>query len=203
MNHWFLSFPIVLAVTASSAMAGADPELGRAKAALCGACHGADGNSAAPIFPKLAGQQASYIEKQITEFHSGFRKDPVMSAQAATVSLEDIPHIAAYFSSQKIARGETKPDLAEMTALGERLFRGGNPVSHVPACSGCHGPQGAGNSAARIPRVGDQSPEYVAKALKDFRSGTRINDPNGMMRGVAARLTDDEIAALAQYIQGL
>ncbi|MEI6413811.1 MAG: c-type cytochrome [Pseudomonadota bacterium] len=203
MNHRLLFFPIALTLAASHATADGDPEIGRAKAALCGACHGTDGNSAAPIFPKLAGQQASYIEKQITEFHSGFRKDPVMSAQVATVALDDVPHIAAYFASQKIQHSESKPDMAEVAAIGERLYRGGNPVSHVPACSGCHGPQGAGNSAAKIPRIGGQSPEYVTKALKDFHSGTRINDPNGMMRGATARLADDEIAALSQYIQGL
>ncbi|CAK0766710.1 hypothetical protein CCP4SC76_4590003 [Gammaproteobacteria bacterium] len=137
------------------------------------------------------------------EFHSGFRKDPLMSAQAATISMDDIPHLAAFFSSQKILRGETKPDVAELIATGERLYRGGNSVSHVPACSGCHGPTGAGNSAAKIPRIGDQSADYLTKILKDFRSGARLNDPNGMMRGAVARLTDDEIAALAQYIQSL
>jgi cytochrome c553 len=113
---------------------------------------------------------------------------------------EDLADLSAFYASQALRPGETAP---EMRIEGERIFRAGIAATNVPACSGCHGPQGLGNAPARFPRVAGQHADYTAKAMKDFRAGARASDPNQMMRGVAARMTDAEIAAVAQYMQGL
>jgi cytochrome c553 len=193
---------------------GAKPEAGHkadpAKAEpivkqVCAACHGADGNSVAPANPKLAGQFPEYLHKQLVDFKAKGAQKParpsaVMTAMAANLSEADINNLAAYFSSQKL-----KPAAAsdkEMVALGQKLWRGGNAAAGVPACAGCHGPAGAG-IPIQFPRLAGQYAEYVAAQLKSFREGARSNDPNGMMRGVAAHLTDREIRAVAEYAAGL
>jgi cytochrome c553 len=119
---------------------------------------------------------------------------------AAPLTPQEVLDVAAYFSSQTQIGGTTDPALAQ---AGERLYRAGNPVSGVPACIGCHGPAGLGVGLAKFPRISGQHADYAKQTLTWFRDGTRANDPNGMMRGVAARLTNDEIAAVSQYIQGL
>ena len=172
---------------------------------VCSACHGADGNSIAPANPKLAGQFPEYLHKQLADFKPKDGKKParasaVMAGMAATLSEADMRNLAAYYSSQKL-----KPAAAsdkDLVALGQKLWRGGNAAQGVPACSGCHGPSGAG-IPAQFPRLAGQYSEYIAGQLKSFRDGARANDPNGMMRGVAARLTDRDIQALAQYAAGL
>lgn len=173
---------------------------------VCSACHGADGNSVAPANPKLAGQFAEYLQKQLRDFmpHKGggkpVRASAVMNGMVANLSDTDVQVLASYFAGQAL-----KPAAAADKTLageGQKLWRGGDAARGVPACAGCHGPSGAG-IPAQFPRLAGQYAEYVAAQLQAFRSGTRANDPGGMMRGVAAHLTDPQIRALAEYIAGL
>jgi len=172
---------------------------------VCAACHAADGNSIAPANPKIAGQIAEYLHKQLADFKAqggkkAARENAVMSGMVANLSEADMKNLAAYYSGQKL-----KPAAAadkELAALGQKLWRGGNAASGVPACAGCHGPAGAG-MPAQYPRLSGQYAEYIAAQLKAFRDGGRANDPNGMMRGVATRLTEREIRAVSEYAAGL
>lgn len=184
------------------------PDLAKAEATVnqvCAACHAADGNSIAPANPKLAGQFPEYLHKQLADFKGKDGKKParqsaVMNGMVANLSDSDMSGLAAYFSGQKL-----KPAAAsdkELAAHGQKLWRGGNAAQGIPACEGCHGPAGAG-IPAQYPRLAGQYAEYLAAQLKGFREGTRANDPNGMMRGVAAHLTDRDIRALAEYAAGL
>jgi len=174
-------------------------------AAVCAACHAADGNGTAPANPKLAGQHPGYLYKQMMDFKAQGAKKParenaVMGAMVATLAPADMKGLADYFAGQAM-----RPSAAgdkELAALGQKLWRGGNAASGVPACAGCHGPTGAG-IPAQYPRLGGQYAEYVGAQLKAFRDGARANDPGGMMRAVAARLTDREIRAVAEYAAGL
>lgn len=186
--------------TASSAFAAGDAAAGQAKAAACAACHGPDGNSFNPEWPKLAGQHPDYIVKQLKDFKAGVRQNPLMSPMAAPLSDQDILDLAAFFSSQKTQLGEADPNLV---AAGEKLYRGGNVASGVSACAACHSPTGTGNPAAMFPRVSGQYAAYVAKQLQDFKTGARTNDAGQMMRNIAAKMTNEEIQAVASYMQGL
>lgn len=195
-----------LAAVASTAHAG-DAAAGKTKAAVCGACHGADGNSAMAIWPKLAGQNEAYIVKQLKEFKKGFetqgaqgRFEPSMAPMAAPLSDADIADLAAYFASQKVLYAAVKQ---EFVAAGQKLYRGGDVSRGVPACTACHGPNGAGMGSAQFPAIGGQQIDYTIKQLKAFRAGERKNDPNGMMRGAAKNMTDEQITALANYLVGL
>ena len=172
---------------------------------VCAACHAADGNSVAPANPKIAGQIPEYLSKQLADFKAQGGKKPVresaiMTPMVANLSAADMKNLAAFYAGQQI-----KPAAATdkgLAALGQKLWRGGNPATGVPACAGCHGPSGAG-IPAQYPRLSGQFAEYVAAQLKLFRDGARANDPNGMMRGVAARMTEREIRAVAEYAAGL
>jgi cytochrome c553 len=172
---------------------------------VCAACHGADGNSVAPTNPKIAGQFAEYLHKQLVDYKpqagkKAARENPIMSPMVANLSEDDMKSLAAYYSGQKLNPAvATDKDLA---ALGQKIWRGGIAASKVPACAGCHGPAGAG-IPAQYPRLGGQYSEYLAAQLKAFKEGARANDPNGMMRGIAARMTEREIQAVAQYAAGL
>jgi cytochrome c553 len=188
---------VLLGVT-STVQAGGDPAVGKEKSALCGACHGMDGNSAVPTFPKLAGQSESYLTKQLKDFKAGVRKDPVMSDQAKTVEDADIPHLAAYFSGQKPVPGAATD--ADLAATGQRIYLGGNLAKGIPACTACHGPTGGGNPAAGFPQLSGQHAMYITTQLQRFKSGER---ENAMMRGSAANLSEDEMKAVAEYITGL
>ncbi len=199
MKKVLFAVSIVSFVFALPAMAG-DAATGKAKTAVCAGCHGPDGNSPAPNFPKLAGQHESYIIKQLHDFKSGKRKNPIMSAQVAALSDEDMANVAAYFPSQKTKIGTTAED---KLAAGQSIYRAGNAASGVAACAACHGPSGSGNPQAGFPRLSGQHATYVAAQLKTFRSGERSNDAGNMMRGVASKLSDAEIEAVAQYVQGL
>jgi len=204
MKNWLLTLSVSLALAAGSAQAAGNAAAGKEKATTLGciACHGEDGNSPNPIWPKLAGQQPAYLAKQVNAFKAGDRKDDAMSPMAMIIATdEDLADLAAHFAAQTIQPGEAAP--AEQAALGQQLFRGGNPASGVAACSACHGPQGTGNAPANFPRIAGQHGPYVEKALKDYRAGARMSDPNQMMRGVAAKMTDAEIAAVSAYVQGL
>jgi cytochrome c553 len=186
--------------SATAALAAGDPTAGKAKSTTCAACHNADGNSAVAQYPKLAGQSADYLVKQLQEYKSGARVNAIMVGMVAPLSPQDMEDLAAYFSSQQIARGAADPALAP---AGEAIFRGGNLTSGVAACSACHGAVGAGNPAAKFPALAGQHAEYVETQLKAFRAMERANDAGQMMRGVAAKLTDPEIKAVASYVQGL
>ncbi|MGD2083882.1 MAG: c-type cytochrome [Chromatiales bacterium] len=200
MNKWILPLSLVLAASGGVAQGAGDAEAGKQKAAACAACHGTDGNSVNPQWPKVAGQHASYLVKQLQAFKSGARENPLMSAQAQNLSEQDMADLAAYFSSQEQTEGTAA---ADKVALGEKIYRGGNPETGVAACIGCHGPTGSGNPPAVYPMIAGQHADYLAKTLSDFRAGDRANDPGRMMRGVAGKMSDAEIAAVAQYLQGL
>jgi cytochrome c553 len=189
-----------LAVLPLGAHAAGDAAAGKAKAATCAGCHGPDGNSTNPEWPKLAGQHPAYVEKQLREFKAGRRVNAVMGPMAAPLSDEDIADLAAFFGSQKLRLGVADP---EQVQLGAQIYRGGNAASGVAACMACHGPSGSGNPAARFPALSGQHAAYVLKALQDYRSGARQTDPNGMMRNIAERLTDREMKAVAEYVAGL
>jgi cytochrome c553 len=168
---------------------------------LCSACHATDGNSVSPVNPVLAGQHADYIVKQLTDFKSNKeRKNPVMLGMAATLSAQDMQNLGAYFEAQK-PKSRAAKDLA-LVKLGQQIYRGGILAKGVAACASCHGPNGAG-MPAQYPRVAGQYAEYTVAQLQSFRAGERANDSNRMMRATAARLSDTEIKAVAEYISGL
>jgi len=187
-----------------------DATAGQTKAAACGACHGADGNSVAPTFPRLAGQNAKYIFKQLSDFKAGRRINGTMQGMAAGLSEQDMADVAAYFSSQK-----NGVDLAKAALVhdGETLYRGGNAKVGLAPCSGCHGPAGKGNEFAAFPHIGGQHSDYLKKQLYAFRAAgrgdittddmKRVNDPNNMMEMIAAKLSDQDIEDLSSYISGL
>lgn len=167
---------------------------------VCAACHGADGNSVITTNPKLAGQHPEYIAKQLANFKAGERKNPVMSGMAATLSPEDMANVAAYFGEQKTKAGNTKTN--GVGSLGEKIYRAGIAGVGVPACASCHGATGAG-VPVQFPRVGGQHADYVVAQLKAFYTGERANDNAKVMRTIAAKMTDADMAAVADYIQGL
>lgn len=177
--------------------AGAD---GQAKAQACAACHGADGNSANPVWPSLAGQNAAYIVDQLKAFKSGARENPMMSPMAANLSEEDMQEIGEYYAAQAVA---VKPIAADQIAAGERLYRGGDAERGVPACMACHGPAGAGNLAAGYPALRGQHPEYTVATLKAYRDGGRPAGLNGMMGSIAGKLSETDMEALARYVSAL
>ncbi|MEM7208078.1 MAG: c-type cytochrome [Pseudomonadota bacterium] len=191
---------MLIASLASPAFAAGDIQAGQAKSAACAACHGVDGNSNIAINPKLAGQHADYLAKQIREFQAGNRADPVMMSMVASLSEQDIEDISAYFASQTNAPAIASEETLE---LGESIYRGGIAAPGVAACLACHGPAGKGNPGAGYPALTGQHAEYTAKTLRDFRSGNRNNDANSAMRSLVKRMTDAEIDAVSNYIQGL
>ncbi len=168
---------------------------------VCAACHAADGNSTTPANPVLAGQHAEYIAKQLADFKGNTeRKNPVMLGMSSSLSAQDMKNLGAYFETQKPkTRAARDPALVK---LGQQIYRGGIMAKSVAACTSCHGPNGAG-MPAQYPRLAGQFPEYIAAQLQGFRAGERANDPNRMMRAVAARLSDQEIKAVSEYIAGL
>ncbi len=167
---------------------------------VCAACHAADGNSASPANPVLAGQHAEYTAKQLANFKSGERKNPVMMGMAAALSPQDMKNLGAHFEGQKPkTRAARNP---EWVKLGQQIYRGGIMAKGVAACASCHGPSGAG-IPAQFPRVAGQYSEYTLAQLQAFRAGERANDPNQMMRAIAAKLSDQEIKAVSEYMAGL
>ena len=172
---------------------------------VCAACHAADGNSQIAVNPKLAGQIPEYLHKQLTNFKPAAgkkaeRDNPVMAGMVASLSPEDMRNLSAYYAGQAAKPGAAKSK--DLVALGQRIYRGGIASEGIAACASCHGPNGAG-MPAQYPRLSGQHAEYIEAQLKAFRSGARVNDPNASMRGVAGRLSDREIEAVADYIAGL
>ena len=211
MKKMILGFAAVLgfAMVSSIAFAGGDAAAGQSKAAMCTACHGANGNSVVANFPKLAGQGEKYLIKQLKDIKSGSRKVVEMTGLLNAYSDQDLADIAAYYASKNIQMAGAKEENLDR---GESLYRGGNIETGVPACTGCHSPTGQGNAPAGYPAIGGQFAQYTAKQLRAFRTGAhdpkndtaRTNDGDiRVMRGVAAHMSDVEIEAVANFIAGL
>lgn len=200
MNKIVVSLLLTLGITGLAQAAG-DAAAGQGKVVMCGACHGPDGNSLAPNFPKLAGQGERYLLKQLNDIKSGDRQVVEMTGLLNNLSEQDLADIAAYYASQKMSVGAADPKLV---ARGEALFRGGKLEEGMPACTGCHSPDGAGLDAAGFPQLGGQHAGYLAKQLTDFREGNRTNDGDSrIMRAIAAKLSNKDIEAVSSFIQGL
>lgn len=186
---------------AEQAKPKADPAKGKVVAeTICVACHGVDGNSLSSANPHLAGQVPDYIYKQLQNFKSGARNNAIMMGMVATLSDDDMRNVAAWYAQQ-----EAKPAPATNEALiarGQHLWRAGDASKGVPACAACHGPAGKG-LPAQYPRLSGQFPEYTEAQLKAFRAEERANDPERMMRDIAAKLSDADIKAVAEYAVGL
>ena len=193
---------IVLALLGlvSFAANAADVDAGKAKSATCAACHGADGNSTTSIWPSLAGQHASYIYKQLTDFKTGRRENASMAPMVAGLTDEDMKNLAAYYESQNL-----KPVAfdAELIAKGESIYRGGITETGVAACMGCHSPSGKGNGPAGWPSLKSQHPDYIVAQLQAFKQGVRANDAGRMMRNLVGRMSEMEMKAVAAYVAGI
>lgn len=196
------SAAVVAQANADAGTAQGSAEAGQTKATPCVACHGVNGNSVNPVWPSLAGQHQQYIVKQLKAFKNDERVDPLMTPMAKTLTDADMEDLGAYFAAQSPTGLEAEPS---KVAEGQRLYRSGEPVNGIAACTACHGPTGAGNPAAKYPAVRAQHSAYVVAQLKAYRSGTRKTDQpqNQMMRNIAAKLSDTQIEAVAAYVQGL
>jgi len=199
-----LQCAVVLSLLASwPVLAAGDADAGQAKAAVCAACHGIDGNSVVPNWPNLAGQHSTYLERQLGLIKAGQRPVPEMAGIVAGLTDEDFADLAAYFSKQAKAGGLA--DEALLTS-GELLYRVGIADKEIPACMSCHGPAGEGNPLAGYPSLAGQHAVYSEKMLKGFRDGVLWGEEDAnskIMTDVANRLTDEEIRAVSSYMQGL
>jgi cytochrome c553 len=188
----------IVASTPASAIFKGNVAAGKTKSATCAACHGADGNSLIPMYPSLAGQSANYLAKQLVEFKSGDRNNPVMAGMVAGLSEEDMHDLAAFFAVQ-----EQKPGTGEGNDIGKKLYFGGDAAKGVTACIACHGVNGKGMQQASFPAIAGQSKDYLKQQLESFRNGSRNNDRNGIMRNIAIKLSDDDIKSLTEYMSSL
>ena len=202
MKNWLAVTLTLLTIYSSlPAQAAGDPDAGKEKAAQCASCHGADGNSLNPEWPKLAGQHADYLVKQLQYFEAGERENVTMKPMASVLDARGREDVAAFYATQKVSAGKADPKLVEM---GERIYRSGNPESGVASCMGCHGPNGAGNPAALYPALRGQHAKYIENQLHGFAEGKRVNEnAKKMMQLLARRMTNREIRAVSSYIQGL
>ncbi|SDB24040.1 Cytochrome c553 [Pseudidiomarina indica] len=198
---------LYLGLTGIAMAATGNAEAGQQKSAVCAACHGPDGNSPLDMYPKIAGQHESYLFKQLKDYKLAAetggeqgRADPIMQGQVMMLSEQDMADLAAFFAAQEMSPGSAPEDVI---AEGQKLFIGGDEARGIAACAACHGPRGDGMALANFPDISGQSAAYTKQQLERFRSGERQNDLNGMMRDVAAKLTDKDIEILSQYIQGL
>ena len=191
-----LAFSGLLSVNANAA----DIEAGKAKSAVCAACHGADGNSSNAAWPSLAGQHASYTYKQLKDFKAGRRNNASMTGMVALLNDDDMKNLAAFYESQQ---PKAVAFDGEMIEKGESIYRGGITETHVAACMGCHAPSGTGNGPAGWPSLKGQHPEYVVTQLQTFKQGLRANDTGKMMRNIVVRMSDSEMQAVAAYIAGI
>lgn len=186
----------------TSAYAAGDAAAGESKTALCQGCHGATGNAATPSWPSLAGQHASYIEKQLADFKDGSRKNDTMAPMAMGLSKQDMADIAAYYETQKLEKNDAGAS-GEQIAKGKRIYNGGILSTNIPACASCHSGNGIGNSLAKYPALNGQNAAYIAQQMENFKDGSRANDHNSMMRDIASRMTSTEIEAVAAYLNNL
>jgi cytochrome c553 len=200
MNSKYLVAVASLLMGWQANVVAGDAAAGEAKAAMCAGCHMPDGNSVVDMFPKLAGQGEQYIVKQLSDFKAGKRTNDTMAPMAMAVADADMADVGAYYAKQ-VATPGTADD--SKLALGKDVYRGGNMITGVPACMGCHGPNGSGNAPAKYPSLGGQHAGYITAQLNAFRDGTRSNDLNGMMRSVVARMSATEIEAVANYVATL
>lgn len=200
---------VIFNLSMTCAFAGGDPEAGQQKSAPCAACHGVDGNSVNPAWPKLAGQGEKYLADQLQLFKEKIRINTLMNPQAVNLSEQDILDLAAYYSSQTSSKGTADPEKKfqgeQIYIIGERIYRGGNAETGVPACMSCHAPNGVGNSVAKFPRLAGQHAVYTAAQIRAYRSGARYqtDDNLNMMKDIASYMTEQEIEAVAEYIAGL
>lgn len=187
--------------SSADAFTGGSAEAGAAKAAVCVACHGPGGNSSNPEWPKLAGQGSAYLYAQLKQFKSGARMNALMAGQVAALNDEDMRNLAAYFAAQPVSPGVGSE---EAIALAEPLYRAGDTSRGLPACAACHSPTGDGIEASGFPHLAGQHSVYLSARLKAYRDGADAAEGNfATMAAVAKQLTDEEIAALASYINGL
>jgi cytochrome c553 len=196
---WILAATISGAIGSNSALP-ASVEAGAPKAVVCQACHGANGNSANPEWPSLAGIGADYIAEQLKNFKDGKRPSPVMMPNAMALSDDDMANLGAYFDSLPNTGLEADPSYWQ---AGQKLYRAGDPARAIPACMACHGPTGRGNEPAKFPALRGQQSVYVMKQLNDYASGARTTGPNGIMQTISKRLAPDDIRNLASFLQGL
>ena len=197
---WILAATISGAIFNTSALPAGSVEAGATKAAVCSACHGANGNSVNAEWPSLAGLGADYIAEQLKNFKEGKRSNPVMMPMVTNLSADDLADLGAYFDSLTNTGLESDPSFWK---AGEKLYRGGDQSRGIPACMACHGPTGAGNEPARFPALRGQHSVYVVKQLNDYASGVRTTGPNGIMQTIAKRLSPEDMRNLAAYIQGI
>ncbi|MBM4207660.1 MAG: cytochrome c4 [Gammaproteobacteria bacterium] len=230
MKKYMLAFSVALLLSGVASIVHAqdavvtnegDSAAGKDKSAACVSCHGEDGNSVMPTFPKLAQQHPTYIVKQLRAFKDGSRSDPVMSGMAMTINAADMPDIAAYYAAQPISAntepslppaddaedGATAPTetktMLELLKIGSNLYRNGDLKLEISACIACHGPSGEGNKPAAFPLLQSQHADYLIKTLNDFKSGARSKNPDNMMVMIAKKMTDEEIKAVSYYISTL
>ena len=201
MKKYYLTvISLFMLVSGYSFAAGGDPAKGKTLTQTCAVCHGPDGNSVNPIWPKLAGQHASYIVKQLNDFKEGTRVNVQMTAMVAPLSGQDMEDLGAYFARQKSTIGSAKPELVE---TGQLIYRAGDSLTGIPACMACHGPAGFGNPGASYPSLRGQHAQYTATQLKMFKSEERNNDENNIMQTITGPMTNAQIEAVSEYIQGL
>jgi len=222
MKKKLLAVSISLALTSASSILHAEGNIaaGKEKAASCASCHGENGNSMVSTFPKLAQQHSSYLQKQLHAFKDGTRNDPMMSAMALALTDEDMVDISAYYAAQKISENtlpvmdsaneekepaaekttDSKDTMSDIIAQGSNLYRNGDLASEVSACIACHGSSGEGNKPASFPALKSQHADYLIKALNDFKSGARSNNPENIMHMIAKKMTAEEIKAVSYRI---
>lgn len=217
MKNKLLGFSLALVLASAApvlrAETDADVDAGKEKAAACASCHGEQGNSLVGTFPKLAGQHASYLIKQLQAFKNGSRQNAMMAGFAMPLSDQDMADIAAYYAEQKISLNElpvldeedenqagTQKTVQELIAQGSDLYRNGDLVREVSACIACHGPTGLGNKPAAFPSLKSQHADYLVKSLTDYKTGARGNSSDNIMHMIAKKMTDEEIKAVAYRI---
>lgn len=201
MNRfWVLAAALSGTIISGIAAAAGNAQAGAGKAVVCQACHGANGNSASPQFPSLAGLGADYIAEQLQNFKDGKRANPIMMPIAVPLSPQDMQDLGAYFDTLPNTGLEADPSYWQ---AGEKVYRAGDKARGIPACMACHGPTGAGNEPAKFPALRGQHSEYLVKQLNDYVAGTRPPGPGGIMPVVAKHLSPEDMRNLASYAQGL
>lgn len=188
----------IVTSTAAKAIYAGDVKSGQEKSAMCVACHGTDGNSLVAMYPKLAGQSANYLAKQLADFKSGARVDPVMVGMVAGLSAKDMDDLAAYYAVQT-----STPGTGETSEIGKKLYFGGDAAKGITACVACHGVAGKGMAQAGFPAIAGQNADYLKKQIATFRDGSRANDTNSMMGNIAIKLSDSDIEELVKYMSSL
>jgi len=205
MKKVIISLVLSLGLINATAAAEGNAEAGKAKSAMCAACHGADGNSLVPMYPKLAGQSAGYIAKQLADFKLGMtsggkegRVDPVMGGMTMALTPQDMTDLGAFYATQTISAGA-----GQTNESAKKIYLGGDAERGITACVACHGVDGKGMDSAGFPAVASQNVDYIKGQLEKFRSGARANDNGKMMRNIAIKLEDEDIVGLSQFIASL